>query len=178
MSKHFQLIWQQHNYCAFRPLPMTTAVFSKRSPAGLWLTSEENALMTAVALCFSWDLCTVLHDWVRAGQSNGIPMDLWFMGFFPGLFFFYQNVRYFLWVGTYTSDFANVTSEQSPPRKELWEWEWQMFLPGMCTQTGETMCAWRQRRVWAYLISAEARWVLAEPIQTKTSRKAQMCYGH
>lgn len=112
MSKHFQLIWQQHNYCAFRPLPMTTAVFSKRSPAGLWLTSEENALMTAVALCFSWDLCTVLHDWVRAGQSNGIPMDLWFMGFFPGLFFFYQNVRYFLWLRFCKCNLRTITTEE------------------------------------------------------------------
>lgn len=93
MSKHFKLIWQHYNYCAFSLLPVTTA---KRNPAGLWLTSEENALMTVVALCFSWDLCSVLHDWVWAGQSNHIPMDLWFVGFFLACFYFHQNFRYFL----------------------------------------------------------------------------------
>lgn len=154
MSKHFKLIWQQYNYCAFSRLLMTRAVFSKRNPAGLWLTSEENSLMTVVALCFSWDMCSVLHDWVWAGQSNHIPVDWWFVVF---SWFSVTRISDTFWVSTHTSNFANVTSEESPLRKELWRSEWQkkcfpepvMFLPGMHTQTGEAMCARYQRRVWA-----------------------------
>lgn len=103
---------------------MTTAVFSKRNPTGLWLTSQENALMTVMALCFSWDMCSVLHDWVWAGQSNRIPIDLGF-GFFSWFVFPFTRISDTSWVGTHTSGFANVTSKESPLAKKLCECERQ-----------------------------------------------------
>lgn len=73
-------------------------------------------------------------------------------GFFPGLFLLSLEFQ-ILFGSVPTSNFANLASEELPLRKELWECEktWfpepVKFLPGMCTQTGEAMCAWCQRRV-------------------------------
>lgn len=143
--------------------------------------------MSVVALSFSWDMCSVLHDWVWAGQSNRIPVDLWF-GIFSWFVFSFTRISHTFWVSAHTSDFANATSEESPVG-ESWECEGQkksgflslshVFFCQASTCKKVRQCVHGVRGEFEPIESQQRQdesWL--SQIQTETSKKAEMCYRH